>query len=105
MLPAHRPFRDQWVWEMPNRSKTPRTATKLLLEDVRIQFSDWLEDADAYDVNGMVIWHTHPGGHVGPSSEDMKLAVPGLMFLVVALKDNEAFPTYYRAHEEATHGQ
>lgn len=36
-----------------------------------------------------VIWHTHPSGHIGPSSRDMENKIDGLNYFVVALPNGE----------------
>ena len=38
----------------------------------------------------IICWHTHPGGLVGPSSEDIKRKAPGVRYLVVAIPGGEA---------------
>jgi proteasome lid subunit RPN8/RPN11 len=36
------------------------------------------------------VWHTHPGGLVGPSSGDLEHAVTGVNYLVVTVPGGEA---------------
>lgn len=37
-----------------------------------------------------IIWHTHPGGVVGPSRGDLHNKIEGFQYLVVALPNGEA---------------
>lgn len=37
----------------------------------------------------VIVWHTHPSGHVGPSEGDLRYAVPGVRYLVVAIPTGE----------------
>lgn len=36
-----------------------------------------------------VVWHTHPSGHIGPSSRDLENKIDGLNYFVVALPNGE----------------
>lgn len=38
----------------------------------------------------VVVWHTHPSGHIGPSTEDLASKVSDLRYLVVSLPNGEA---------------
>lgn len=37
----------------------------------------------------VAIWHTHPGGHVGPSPGDLEHKVNGVTYLVIAVPTGE----------------
>lgn len=97
LLPT--PYRDKWVWEMPNRSLTPQDQSLFVMEDMKVELSEWLNSATRDQVNGVIVWHTHPAGHVGPSASDMRQIVPGLTFLVVALTEDGPVPTLYTSLE------
>lgn len=43
----------------------------------------------------VVLWHTHPGGGVGPSREDMRNRTPLRHHLVLALVEDTLVPTWY----------
>lgn len=47
-----------------------------------------------YDVTvskaDVIVWHTHPSGHIGPSVGDLRHKEPDLEYLVVALPNGEA---------------
>lgn len=43
----------------------------------------------------VVLWHSHPGGGVGPSREDMQNKTPLKYHLVIALVDGDLVPTWY----------
>jgi proteasome lid subunit RPN8/RPN11 len=43
----------------------------------------------------VVLWHSHPGGGVGPSREDMQNKTPLKYHLVLALVDGNLVPTWY----------
>lgn len=38
----------------------------------------------------VAVWHTHPGGEVGPSSRDLSTKVQGVKYLVVTIPTGEA---------------
>jgi proteasome lid subunit RPN8/RPN11 len=38
----------------------------------------------------VIIWHTHPGGRVGPSEGDLAYRIPGVTYLVVTVPSGEA---------------
>lgn len=43
----------------------------------------------------VTLWHTHPGGGVGPSREDMRNKTPLKYHLVLALVEGDIVPTWY----------
>ena len=90
------PWKNRWVYELPNRSLTPQSSFAFLAEDVRLTLSGWFEERTTPPVEGeLTIWHTHPGGGIGPSRKDMQMKVPGARFLVVAMTPEGAVPTWY----------
>lgn len=100
LLPKSHPFRGRTVVELPNRSETPKDGTTLLLDDLRLELEEWILETPEEQVGELIIWHTHPGGLLGPSEEDMEQAVPGVPFLVVTLYPHKAVPTWYARRED-----
>jgi proteasome lid subunit RPN8/RPN11 len=43
----------------------------------------------------VVLWHSHPGGGVGPSREDMRNKTPLKYHLVLAYVEGSIVPTWY----------
>jgi proteasome lid subunit RPN8/RPN11 len=70
---------DQWVHELVNRSSDPLNSYKIDPETI----AGLLVDPEVWE--DVLIWHTHPSGHVGPSKGDMEGRDPRLKYLVVAL--------------------
>jgi len=79
-----RPAED-WVIPMKNRSEDPLNSYAI---DVATMKALVKNDKDAW--SDVLVWHTHPSGHVGPSKRDWDGRVPGLRYLVVALPTGEA---------------
>ena len=83
LLPvAHR---GKSVFELPNRSKRPADSFELWGADIMLQL-EALGDYDE-DIDTLTIWHTHPGGGVGPSATDMATKPEVFTHLVVALPE------------------
>jgi proteasome lid subunit RPN8/RPN11 len=76
---------DQRVIELPNRSDTPHTSYMFTGDDIMIALENSRIAADDVEIG---IWHTHPGGRVGPSTEDQMKKLDGVPFLVVTLLDD-----------------
>lgn len=67
--------------ELPNRAIEHHEATQIHGSDIRLALEGWEGQVAA-------IWHSHPGGNVGPSRGDMESrrdSTPGLGYLVIAL--------------------
>lgn len=75
---------DQWVRPMINRAETPESAYAIDPATIRGLVRDPVVWAD------VLVWHTHPSGHVGPSRGDLQGRVLGLRYLVIALPRGEA---------------
>lgn len=73
------------VWELPNRSLRPHDSFEMHGSDIAIVVADW--DGPYEEI---VIWHTHPGGNVGPSRADMANRVTQLPNLVVTITEEGA---------------
>lgn len=80
------PWRGKRIFEIPNRSETPKDSFQMKSEDIVLVLEDW---AAAYPNEAswdeVVIWHTHPGGGVGPSRVDMHNRIEYCGNLVVTL--------------------
>lgn len=81
------PHRGRWVVELPNRSLTPQDSFQFYGSDAKLEL-------EGYD-GGVIVWHTHPGGGVGPSRDDMKTRHPEFWYLVVALTAEGPVPTFF----------
>lgn len=80
------------VIQLPNHSDEPLDSYSVDKEDVLDAIEEWLgesEDAALADLN-LVIWHTHPGGNIGPSRGDLRVRVEGVHYVVVTLPGGEA---------------
>lgn len=84
-------FADGRVVELPNHSASPHNSFEMHREDIIAQ----LDDEMMY--LGVTLWHSHPGGGVGPSSIDMrqKQKYTFFQYLVVSLVDGELVSTWY----------
>lgn len=78
-----RPAAD-WVHSMHNRSEDPLNSYALDVSTIK----QLVGSPDAY--SDVLVWHTHPSGHVGPSKRDWDDRILGLRYLVVALPGGEA---------------
>lgn len=73
------------VIEMPNRSPRPQDSYYFTTDDVRIELGTWITSQPRQVLNDIVVWHTHPGGNIGPSRDDMKQKHNGTTYAVIAL--------------------
>lgn len=74
---------NQRVIELANQSERPQTSYEFRAENVATTLA-----GDPLAGVEVVIWHTHPGGSVGPSTEDVQNKLEGVPYLVVALFNN-----------------
>jgi proteasome lid subunit RPN8/RPN11 len=73
---------DLWVKQMKNQHPSPTNSYAIDPETIAtIARSSAWED--------VIVWHTHPGGSVGPSRGDLQARRPGLRYLVVTLPGGE----------------
>lgn len=91
------PFEGRQIIELPNRSSTPHDFFEMAAEDLILSMEKFVtKHPDPSVWNMTVIWHTHPAGHVGPSTFDMQNKVTDLRHLVVSLHpEGEALATWY----------
>lgn len=76
------------VVELPNRSLKPDTY-RMATADIRLAVEELNLSKD--EVDRMAIWHTHPGGGIGPSRDDMIRRVRDVPYLVVAIQEDDTF--------------
>lgn len=97
LLPT--PVKGRWVWELPNRSKTPQDSFEMSGEDMAYLLEEIFDhDLDLIQtmVPGLTAWHTHPGGNLGPSLFDLQNKPANIKSLVVSLpKDGPPMATWY----------
>lgn len=83
------------IIELPNRSTQQNNSFSIKPTDIVIALeSEGITDVD-FENAGLVLWHSHPSGGVGPSRTDMQNKVPHFHHLVVALVAEGAIPTFY----------
>ena len=85
---------DSTVVRLPNTSPSPQTSYVVASEDLINAIDEYLErtgrEAETLQREQFIIWHTHPGGVVGPGPGDMRERLPGFQYLVVTLPTGEA---------------
>ena len=78
--------------ELPNRSMAHHDSALIRTNDVRQALEGW-------EGNYAAIWHSHPGGNIGPSRGDMHArskSMPDLGYLVLTIvSDSETVVTWY----------
>lgn len=85
---------DLQVTGLPNTSECPESS-------YGVQASDLVEAIEAYvDRSGVdpltltrghfIVWHTHPGGLVGPSRGDLETKLEGFIYVVVTMPGGQA---------------
>lgn len=80
---------DDRVVELPNHAEEPGAAFVTSRADI-IRALD-----DEADLDSVVLWHSHPGGGVGPSKVDMRNKTPFKSHLVVAIVGADIIPAWY----------
>lgn len=76
-----------------NSSEVPHTNTLLKSDDVLDALSTLLLELPMRDLtSSMIFWHTHPGGHEGPSPIDIenRSKAPDVRFMVVSIPSGKA---------------
>lgn len=84
---AERPGIGSRVIELPNRSMNPRDEYELWGDDATLAIEHWVGRAGVTQthMDSIVVWHTHPGGTVGPSRGDLDHRPQDLSMVVVTL--------------------
>jgi len=86
---------DSAVVQLPNVSPKPQDSFWIDSEDLVNALLEYAVKADIDDLSLLrrdwfTIWHTHPGGVVGPSRGDIRNKIEGFQYLVVTLPDGPA---------------
>ena len=86
------PHKGQRVFELPNRALTVDDEFAMRGEDVVMVLEGYAGGPES-----MTIWHTHPGGQLGPSRADLGERPGDFGYLVVTLfiDPRDAKPTWY----------
>lgn len=83
------------ISEVPNRAPDPSKDVVMTADDIEEALRRMVGDPARYPGNlarELVVWHTHPGGLVGPSKVDMEFRrqLGNTRCLVVSLPNGEA---------------
>lgn len=90
------PHKGRRVFEVPNRSSLPRDSFEMSSEDIVLELRHWMANNQAYARwDQLVMWHTHPGGNIGPSQTDVENRIEHCGNLVVALLDCGPHATWF----------
>lgn len=88
---AHRPnevcgiYTKTKLFTLENVSRDPTNSYQIDAEElVQLLRRLQIEDTDEFG-----IWHTHPGGMVGPSAGDIPTKIPGFNYFVMAIPGGE----------------
>lgn len=84
------PHKGRWLVEMPNRADDAQHSYMFTVSDLKIGLFDIETDFDK-----LTVFHTHPGGNIGPSRVDIRAKISAFRYLVVALTDEGPIPTWY----------
>lgn len=80
---------DGRVIQLTNRSSEPES-------NFEITKADLLEALSSEsNLTGLIFWHSHPGGGIGPSRTDMQQKIPHLQHLVVSVLEDDLVYTFY----------
>jgi proteasome lid subunit RPN8/RPN11 len=72
------------VYHLANEASDPTSGYKMSPASI----GEVITDMETWD-NDVTIWHTHPGGTVGPSDADLASLVSGCRYLVVTIPSAE----------------
>lgn len=85
---------DSMVTLLPNSSPSPKNSFVIATKDLVNAMNEYLERSEVHPTiltrEHFIIWHTHPGGVVGPGPGDLRERLPGFQYLVVSLPNGEA---------------
>lgn len=89
-------YQGQRVWEMPNRSKRPQETFQFTSDDLVLALEHWTQEHASLAVwENLTVWHTHPGGQVGPSKMDLENRIEECGNLVVSLGEKGPQATWF----------
>lgn len=80
---------DGRVIQLTNRSGEPENNFEITKVDLLEALSS------ESNLTGLIFWHSHPGGGIGPSRTDMQQKIPHLQHLVVSIVDDDLVYTFY----------
>jgi proteasome lid subunit RPN8/RPN11 len=80
---------DGSVVELPNHSDEPEFSFKASREDMRECLTPEV------DLEEVALWHSHPGGGIGPSITDLRSKTPFLHHLVVSFVNDDLVLSWY----------
>jgi proteasome lid subunit RPN8/RPN11 len=72
-----------WLLQLRNEAEDPTQSFKLTAESIGSVID---EDTWTYFSS---VWHTHPGGKIGPSDKDLETVLLGLRYMVMTLPGGE----------------
>ena len=86
------PHKGERIFEVPNRAIEANDEFVMSGKDILLVLEDY--EGDVLD---LAIWHTHPGGQLGPSKADMEQRLKPFPHLVITLYDRpqEAKATWF----------
>lgn len=83
------------VYETRNISDNREDSYAMNTEEVVEVTADWLstrtkKETEDFAQDSVLVWHTHPSGHIGPSAEDLAAKQGRIRYLVVSMPDGPA---------------
>jgi proteasome lid subunit RPN8/RPN11 len=85
---------DSWVVRLPNVSPRPLNSFWIDSEDLVNAITEYARRVglppSELRREHFIVWHTHPGGVVGPSKGDLRAKLEGFQYLVITLPNGEA---------------
>lgn len=85
---------DLHVTALPNRSERPTSSYLVSSDDLVEAIETYLDrsgvNPEALSRGHFIVWHTHPGGLIGPSRGDLDTKVPGFIYYVIAIPSGYA---------------
>jgi len=76
---------------LENKSATPENSFLIIGDEIRMKLEGWYQTASSQELQSVILWHTHPGGLIGPSREDMALKIDGLYHLVITIVPGDRY--------------
>ena len=87
--------RGDQVVELTNGSDHPEDSFSVGVDDITLQLDRLGLILTQDEWHEVILWHSHPGGGIGPSRVDMRNRVPAWAHLVITLTPDEVIPTWY----------
>lgn len=85
---------DLVVVKLPNSSHNPTNSYVISTQDLVAALQEYIDRTGSHPadlpMDCFMVWHTHPGGNIGPSRGDMTSKITGFQYLVVTLPEGEA---------------